>query len=496
MALVDTFLKLMLEKRAELLVLVPDAVPYLLKDGETIELSMPALRGEFLARIRKEITGDEVSEAEAKAQREGSFDAADGTSFSYHIQPSAAAYRIDIAALGGAAAAAAHAEEEPWQQSLAALAEASAPVTPAAAPVSFAPARSAGASPDLLDVIDRAMMSDEVSDIFLSAGKVPRVRRKGALTKIDAYPPETAQILQLLPDEAARAEFERSGNADFAARWELSSGSRRFRINVFRHLDGVAAALRPIRERLPTLAELNLPESLLDLVSFTGGLVLVTGTSGSGKSTTLSALIDHLNRTQARHVITIEDPIEYQHREIQCLIHQREVGSDVESFSSGLRAALRENPDVILLGELRDLDTITAALTAAETGHLVLGTLHSGSASSAVSRLVDVFPGHQQQLIRIQLASSLKAVVSQRLVPTRNKGVIPAIEKLVVTPAVATGIREAQDHYLRNAMLTGGEAGMITLERSLANLVRKGVIGVETATRYAVDQQALSHQLE
>ncbi len=488
MALIDTFLKLMLEKRAERLVLVPDAVPYLLKGGETIELSMPALRGEFLARIRKEITSEET---EASGPREGSFEAADGADFSYHIQSAGPAYRIDIEALGGGPPVEDEVAEEPWHQNLAALAEASSP----AAPVSVATVTRSSARPDLLDTIDRAM-SDEVSDIFLSAGRVPRVRRKGVLTKIDAYPPEAAQILQLLPDAEARAEFERSGNADFAARWDLSAGTRRFRVNIFRHLDGVAAALRPIRERLPSLAELNLPESLLDLISYTGGLVLVTGTSGSGKSTTLAALIDHLNRTQARHVITIEDPVEYQHQEIQCLIHQREVGQDVESFSTGLRAALRENPDVILLGELRDLDTITAALTAAETGHLVLGTLHSGSASSAVSRIVDVFPGHQQQHIRVQLACSLKAVVSQRLVPTRNKELIPAIEKLVVTPAVATGIRDAQDHYLRNAMLTGSEAGMITLERSLANLVRKGVIAPETAMRHAVDQQALSLQLD
>ena len=490
MALIDTFLKLMLEKRAERLVLVPDAVPFLLKGGETIELSMPALRGEFLARIRKEITGEENPEADAKARREGSFQAADGASFGYHIQPAGAAYRIDIEAEGGLPPSHETVEEEPWHQNLAALAEGSFPT--AAATVSPVPA---GGRPDLLDTIDRAM-SEDVSDIFLSAGKVPRVRRKGVLTKIDAFPPEAAQILQLLPDEESRADFERSGSADFAVRWELSSGSRRFRINVFRHLDGVAAALRPVRERLPSLADLNLPESLLDLVSFSGGLVLVTGTSGSGKSTTLAALIDHLNRTQTRHIITIEDPVEYQHHEIQSLIHQREVGSDVESFSSGLRAALRENPDVILLGELRDLDTIAAALTAAETGHLVLGTLHSGSASSAVSRIVDVFPGHQQPLIRVQLALSLKAVVSQRLVPTRNKGLIPVIEKLLVTPAVATGIREAQDHFVRNAMLTGSEEGMITLERSLATLVRKGVISTETAMRHAVDTKALNHQLE
>lgn len=484
MAVIDTFLKLMVEKRAERLVLLSDAVPYLLKAGETIELSMPALRGDMLRRIEGEITGLEPSDD----RREGSFHAADQTEFGYHIHPSGEKRRIEIHTSGTPHPVETDRAEDPVESAVAAQMNPPA----AASPVMPTTARP---GPGLLAIIDQAV-TGETSDIFLSSGKVPRVRRKGVLTKIDAYPPEAAQILQLLADEDARAEFERSGHADFAAQWDLSSGCQRFRVNVFRHLDGVAAALRPIRERLPSLAELNLPESLLDLISFTGGLVLVTGTSGSGKSTTLAALIDHLNRTQARHIITIEDPVEYQHREIQCLIHQREVGSDVESFSAGLRAALRENPDVILLGELRDLDTITAALTAAETGHLVLATLHSGSASSAVSRIVDVFPGHQQQYIRVQLACSLKAVVSQRLVPTKNKGLIPAIEKLVVTPAVATGIRDAQDHYLRNAMLTGSEAGMITLERSLGNLVRKGEISAETAMRHAVDQQALSHQLE
>jgi twitching motility protein PilT len=322
------------------------------------------------------------------------------------------------------------------------------------------------------------------------------MRRMGLISRLEGDVPEAPQILQLLPDDASLRDFERSGSADFAVRWDLPHGSRRFRINLFRHVDGVAAALRPIRQRIPSLAELDLPESLLDLVSFPFGLVLVTGASGSGKSTTLAALIDHLNRTRSRHIITIEDPVEFEHPEIQCLIHQREVGSDVESFGSGLRAALRENPDVILLGELRDLDTISAALTAAETGHLVLGTLHSGSASAAVNRIVDVFPGHQQSHIRTQLATSLRAVLAQRLVPTRSKGLVPALEKLLVTPAVANGIREGHDHYLRNAMLTGGEEGMVTLERSLALLVRKGTIDRETAIRHATDQKALLHQLE
>jgi twitching motility protein PilT len=488
MAVIDTFLKLMEEKRAERLVLVSDAVPYLLKGGETIELSMPSLRGDILRRMAGEITGTEFPGDAGEARREGSFRAADQTEFGYHIHSAGQDCRIEI-----------HASEVPHPVESSKADElldgAVAELKKAPASPSPPPAAAPRPGPDLLVTIDQAATGD-TSDIFLSSGKPPRVRRRGVISRIDACPPDEGQILQLIPDEASREEFERTGSVDFAASWELSEGSRRFRVNVFRHLDGLAAALRPIRQRIPSLAELNLPESLLDLVSFPSGLVLVTGTSGSGKSTTLAALVDHLNRTRARHVITIEDPVEFEHREVQCLIHQREVGSDVESFSTGLRAALRENPDVILLGELRDLATITAALTAAETGHLVLATLHSGSASSAVNRIVDVFPGHQQPHIRVQLASSLRAALSQRLVPTRSKGMIPAIEKLIVTPAVANGIREGHDHYLRNAMLTGSEDGMITLERSLAALVRKGTIDLETATRHAMDQKALAHQLE
>ena len=485
MAVIDTFLKLMEEKRAERLVLISDAVPYLLKAGETIELSMPALRGDILRRMAGEITGTEFSGEGGEARREGSFHAADQTEFGYHIHSSGPDCRIEIHASG-----APHPVENSEADHLLESAVAELKKVPASAPPVVA-----AAGPDLLATIDQAA-AGETSDIFLSSGRPPRVRRRGVISRIDASPPDAGQILRLIPDEASRREFEKTGSVDFAVRRELSEGSRRFRVNVFRHLDGVAAALRPIRQRIPSLAELNLPESLLDLVSYPSGLVLVTGTSGSGKSTTLAALVDHLNRTRARHVITIEDPVEFEHREVQCLIHQREVGSDVESFSSGLRAALRENPDVILLGELRDLATITAALTAAETGHLVLATLHSGSASSAVNRIVDVFPGHQQPHIRVQLASSLRAAVSQRLVPTRSKGMIPAIERLVVTSAVATGIREGHDHYLRNAMLTGTDEGMITLERSLAGLVRKGMIDLETATRHAMDQKALAHLLE
>ncbi|BCU78301.1 PilT/PilU family type 4a pilus ATPase [Luteolibacter sp. LG18] len=485
MALIDTFLKLMVEKRAERLVLVADAVPFLLKAGETLPLSMPSLGEEILKRLSSEISS---TQEPVHGRREGTFHATDHAEFGYLIDATGPARRIEIQTLDAPAPV-----ENPVVEEAVARAMAR-PTPPVEAPAPITSTTSSQPDPDLLLAIDKAVAMD-ASDIFLSTGKPPRARVKGLIARLDAHPPQSAELLRLIPDEAARNDFETTGSVDFAARWELPAGSRRFRINVFRHLDGVAAAVRPIRQRIPSLAELNLPDSLLDLVSFQGGLVLVTGTSGSGKSTTLAALIDHLNRSRARHIITIEDPIEFEHREVQCLIHQREVGADVESFSTGLRAALRENPDVILLGELRDLATISAALTAAETGHLVLGTLHSGSASSAVNRIIDVFPGHQQPHIRTQLSSSLRAVVSQRLVPTRQGAMIPAIEKMLVTPAVANGIREGHEHYLRNAMLTGVDEGMITLERSLATLVRKGTIDLDTAMRHAADPQALANQM-
>jgi twitching motility protein PilT len=483
MAVIDTFLKLMVEKRAERLVLLSDKVPFLLKAGETIELSMPALREEMLRRISEELAGP--ADPSSGGRREGSVEGGDGTGFGYLIQPGEGEFRIDIHVHGALPRAEESGADDPLAQAVAAFAK-----PQVAAAVVTSPAES-----DLRPTLDLAL-SLNASDIFLSSGKPPRARRNGAIVPLDVDSPTEEQILALLPDEGSREELERTGSADFAIRYATADGARRMRINVFRHLDGVAAALRPIRLHIPPLAELSLPEDLLKLVDFPSGLVLVTGASGSGKSTTLAALVDHINRTRARHVITIENPIEYEHRDIRCLIHQREVGTNVESFASGLRAALRENPDVILLGELRDLDTITAALTAAETGHLVLGTLHSGSATAAVNRIVDVFPGHQQAHVRNQLALSLRAVLAQRLLPTRSRGLIPAVEKLMVTPGVANGIREGHDHHIRNAMLTGGEDGMITLERSLSNMVRDRVIDRETAFRHAMDRKALEHLLE
>ena len=490
MAVIDTFLKLMVERNAERLVLISDRVPFLLRQGETIELSMPALRDDMLRRISREMIGGEE-------RHQGNFRGADGVEFGYRVHPGEPEWRIEIHTLGAAQQGTHAVANDPLTRAVAAFTQPPSAPLSAPAPVAAAASEPSPARPDpeLVALLEQALLQN-ASDLFLSSGKPPRIRRNGLICSLNAAIPSRTQILGLVPDEAARGELERSGSVDFAVRWELPDGPRRLRINVFRHLDGVAAALRPIRRRAPQLAELSLPDDLHQLATFPNGLVLVTGTAGSGKSTTLAAFVDYLNRTRPRHIITIEDPIEYEHREIQCMIHQREVGSNVESFATGLRAALRESPDVILLGELRDLDTIAAALTAAETGHLVLATLHSGSASTAVNRIVDVFPGHQQTHVRTQLALSLRAVLSQRLVPSRAGGLVPAVEKLLVTPAVANGIREGHDHFMRNAMLTGGEDGMITLERSLATLVRERLIDRETAVRTATDPKAMLHLLD
>lgn len=485
MAIIDTFLKLMVERRAERLVLVTDRAPFLLMEGEVIELSMPALREDMLRRISSEMIGEEE-------RYEGAFRAANNVEFGYRVQPGVPEWKIEVHTLG-AVPVEKPVLDDPLTRAVANFIQPPSAPPPVAAAVSEP---SAGrADPELVALLDQVLLQN-ASDLFLSSGKPPRMRRNGLIVSLDAGAPSRQQILGMLPDDAARRELEQSGSVDFAVRWELPDGPRRVRINVFRHLDGIAAALRPIRRRAPQLSELSLPEDLRQLATFPNGLVLVTGTAGSGKSTTLAALVDHLNRSRPRHIITIEDPIEYEHREIQCMIHQREVGGNVESFATGLRAALRESPDVILLGEMRDHETIAAALTAAETGHLVLSTMHSGSASTAINRIVDVFPGHQQAHVRTQLALSLRAVLSQRLVPSRNGGQVPALEKLLVTPAVANGIREGQDHFMRNAMLTGTEDGMVTLERSLATLVRDRLIDRETALRTATDPNVLLHLLE
>ncbi|MFP6877649.1 MAG: PilT/PilU family type 4a pilus ATPase [Roseibacillus sp.] len=504
--------------QAERLVLVPEDVPTLFKTDEAIPLSMPAVPGDLVKRLALEVIGADHSEALAVHQPlSGTYRTDEGEEFTYQVSTNGAGCRIEMhfvpeADSEAVAATDPHLGEEGTVSHREGQEPAAVPRAPAPQKSELELESAPGSDrqslgmntgtpvqdpdPIVLCFLEHAVNA-EASDIFLSSGKPAQMRLNGVIQSLDSAVTTDAQIRQLIPREDHQRELERNGSVDFGVRWKLSERRCRFRINVFYHSNGLAAALRPIRTRIPSLAELQLPSNLLQLCSYPSGLVLLTGASGSGKSTTLAALVEHINQTVARHIITIEDPIEFEHRDHKSLIHQREVGANVESFSSGLRAALRENPDVILLGEMRDLPTISAALTAAETGHLVLSTLHTGSATAAVNRIVDVFPGHQQAHIRVQLASSLRAVVAQRLVPTvGNRGRIPAIEKLIVTPAVANTIRDGKEHHMRSAMQTGVEEGMITLERSLAALECSGKISRITAFRYAADQQALQKLFE
>jgi twitching motility protein PilT len=276
--------------------------------------------------------------------------------------------------------------------------------------------------------------------------------------------------------------FEEKGELDFSY---SVPGISRFRVNAYRQRTSVAIAIRIIPSRVPSLEELSLPPILNSLVDKPQGLILVTGPTGSGKSTTLASMIDYMNRTMKKHIITLEDPIEYLHRHNQCMIDQREVGFDTKSFATGLRASLRQDPDVILVGELRDLETIQTAITAAETGHLVLGTLHTTSAPSTIDRIIDVFPGPQQAQIRIQLASVLVSIISQRLFPSLDRQSRKvATEILVNTPAVANLIRNEKIHQIQNVMQTSRALGMHTLEMSIRQLIQNSEISRVSAESF------------
>ncbi|ADU70519.1 type IV pilus twitching motility protein PilT [Pantoea sp. At-9b] len=318
-----------------------------------------------------------------------------------------------------------------------------------------------------LDKVVALSVKHNAADLHLCSGHLPHWRRQGVLEPI----PEQAALepawleafmMQWL-DTAQQAALEAEGHVDFAI--TMGSGVR-LRANLFLQRQGLSLALRLIASEVPTLASLDLPSVVEQLLLLEEGLILITGATGSGKSTTLAALVDSLNREQSRHILTLEDPIEFVHHSQRSLIQQREVGAHCASFRHGLKAALREDPDVILLGELRDSETIRLALTAAETGHLVLATLHTRGATKAVDRLVDVFPAEEKNLVRSQLAGSLKAVLAQRLVPAKQGGRVGLFEVLVATPAVANLIREGKMHQLPGVLQTGAQAGMQTFAQS------------------------------
>jgi twitching motility protein PilT len=288
-------------------------------------------------------------------------------------------------------------------------------------------------------------------------------------------------------NEKQKNEFEEYGELDLS--YELINISR-FRVNIFRHRRGEAAAFRLIPEKIKTLSELGLPSIVSNFTDKDKGFVLITGPTGSGKSTTLAALIDIINKNRYENIITIEDPIEFIHYHKNCLISQREIGSHTKSFASALRNALREDPDVILVGEMRDLETISMALTAAETGHLVFSTLHTSSAGESVERIIDVFPPHQQNQVRMQFANSILGVIAQTLLPTLDeKGRVPAIEVMIANPAIRNLIREGKVYQIPSTIQTSKKEGMQSLDQSLKDLVMEGKISIEEAIKSALDKK-------
>jgi twitching motility protein PilT len=372
-----------------------------------------------------------------------------------------------------------------------------------------------------VDITDLLILARErdASDLHLTVGSPPRLRLRGELMEVDGWPPLTreelhAMLYDILTD-AQKAQFEEHLDLDFAL--ELQNLGR-FRVNIFHQRTGEGAAFRVIPSRIRSLEELGLPPVLRELALREHGLILVTGPAGCGKSTTLAAMVDLINQTRRVHIITIEDPIEYLHEHKRSIVNQRELGFDTQSFPNALRSALREDPNVIRVGEMRDLETIALALTAAETGHLVLATLHTGTAAQSVDRIIDVFPPHQQQQIRVQLANVLEAVISQQLLPNqlflrrfgspeqlpgarRERGVrtvsrtwptleevgrVPAVEVMIATPAIRNLIREGKTHQIDAAIQTGYQHGMQTMDQSLRDLYERGLISFEDAISRAI----------
>ena len=323
------------------------------------------------------------------------------------------------------------------------------------------------------------------------------LRIDGSLKPIPDIPPLDYQavekiVLSVMEDDQ-KAILEKDKEVDFS----FSFGDYgRFRVNAFHEKGNVAAALRLIPSNIRTLDDLGMPKVVKTFADYPRGLVLVTGPTGSGKSTTLAAIVDKINKEQARHIITIEDPIEYAHHSQKSIVVQREVHYDTYSFGAALRSSLRQDPDVVLVGEMRDLETISAAITLAETGHLVLATLHTNSASQSVDRMIDVFPPHQQQQIRIQVAGILQAICSQRLIPKIGGGRIAGAEILVVNPAARNIIREGKTHQLDSVIQTGAKDGMQSMDRTLVNLIHEGTISYEEAKNFAVDLTELDRLMK
>ena len=469
MAALDNLLRAGLGSRMQALVLEPGRLPRLRVDGEEREVTRTALDGERIARLVREIAPlDAVLTP--------------GTPFEldYRLDGRALRLRGEPVAGGWRVVAAEAAEAAPSPQP-----EPPSPAAPAAE-------RRAASVDELLELL----LEKSGSDLHLTSGHRPRLRVHGDLEELEGFralfSEELDLLLERITPERNRAQFAAAHDTDFA--YELA-GRARFRVNRFRDHRGVGAVLRTIPSRIPTCDELGLPEAVRKLAFLSKGLVLVTGPTGSGKSTTLAALVDLVNRSRSDHIVTIEDPIEFVHESKRCLVNQREVGEHTGSFKQALRAALREDPDVVLVGEMRDLETVAIAIETAETGHLVFGTLHTSTAPSTIERLVDQFPGDRQGQIRMMLADSLKAVVAQTLLKKIGGGRVAAYEVLIGTAAVSNLIREGKTFQIASAMQTGKKLGMTVLNDVLFELVEQRLVEPREAYLKAVEKEGLLQKL-
>ncbi|MCK8058898.1 MULTISPECIES: type IV pilus twitching motility protein PilT [unclassified Fusibacter] len=341
-----------------------------------------------------------------------------------------------------------------------------------------------------IDSILKSAADKGASDVHLAVGNPVTIRIDGELIPASddvLSADQTHAFAKHVIPSYKYTEFENKGQLDVSYRIDNHSA---YRINIFRYSSKIGLACRIITEDIPTIEELDLPESIAKVSNYNAGLIIVTGPTGCGKSTTIAAIIDAINSRSKKHILTIEDPIEYIHKNKQSIITQREVGRDCETFSDALRAGLRQDPDIIMVGEMRDLETISTAVTAAETGHLVLGTLHTRNTYQTIERMIDVFPSTHQQQIRVQLANSLMAVFSQRLVPRKNgTGRIASVESMIVTPAIRNLMRENKVHQLHTFIQTGQRSGMQTFDDNLKQLYKTNIIDRETLLEYATDRE-------
>jgi len=496
MAQLDQLINAMLQHKAEALVLQPGQRPSLLLDGTERPVVKSTLTAAHVSRLTAEIAPTEHRPAvEAGGVATFSYDLA-GSTVNVEVShgPKAVVRPAPVATVASVVPAAADEPVATIQTGVPVAAPEPPPAAPEPAPASTPVAETPAATVSGLsmDSLLRGLVDSGGSDLHLSSDCDPMYRVDGEMVEIDGAPrltPEQAEkLLVSITPERNLKEFRETGDTDFAHQID---GLCRFRSNLFRDRKGVGGVFRVIPSEILTVDDLNLSQAIRNLCFLTKGLVVVTGPTGSGKSTTLCGLVDHINENRRDHVITIEDPIEFVHDNKNCLINQREVHLHTRGFKPALRAALREDPDVVLVGEMRDLETVAIAIETAETGHLVFGTLHTSSAVSTVDRIIDQFPADQQDQIRIMLSESLKAVIAQVLCKKIGGGRVAALEVLIVNPAVSNLIREGKTFQIPSIMQTGKARGNVLLNAALLELVKKKVIEPEEAYVRTLDKHAL-----